>query len=77
MARVLISTSPSDKEFTDIVLEIALRGGKMSYTMSAIIRRRLTQESNPENRETLLNLLALVEPSPEPSLKAKEVRKVA
>ncbi len=49
----------------------------MSYTMSAIIRRRLTQESNPENREIILDLLALVEPSTESSLKKTEARKVA
>lgn len=34
----------------------------MSYTMSAIIRLRLSQENNPERRETLLQLLALYEP---------------
>ncbi len=49
----------------------------MSYTMSAIIRRRLTLEANPESRKTLLDLLALVEPSSESSVKPKEVRKVA
>jgi hypothetical protein len=36
--------------------------GAMSYTMSAIIRRRLSEENNPERRETLLQLLALYEP---------------
>ena len=37
----------------------------MSYVMSAIIRRRLAEEKNPETRETLRDLLTLVEPEAE------------
>ncbi len=33
----------------------------MLYTMCAIVRQRLEQEKNPERRETILNLLSLLE----------------
>lgn len=34
----------------------------MFNTMSEIVRRRLNQEKNPEYRETILDLLSLLQP---------------
>jgi hypothetical protein len=57
------------------VLKDAVEGvAAMSYTMSAIIRSRLEQESNPERREALLDLLALVLPDNDGSKRIQQLR---
>ncbi len=44
----------------------------MLYTICAIVRRRLEQEKNPERRETILDMLELLESRDTPKLTPQE-----
>ena len=44
----------------------------MLYTIRDIVRRRLEQEQNPERRETLMDLLELLEPKETPEKTPRE-----
>lgn len=65
---------PYTRKQNKLNVDIASRGEDiMLYTICAIVRRRLEQEKNPELRETILDILTLLESNDTTKLTPQEV----